>query len=82
MIREDIITAKTLSIDRDGLDPYIRTLEDVERVGKLCGAVPRLSNFFLQGKLTGSLIKKSVGINAKRKLPLFPQENFTFAAIC
>ena len=75
-IREDIITAKTLFIDRDGLDPYIRTLEDVERVGKLCGAVPWLSNLFLQSKLTGSLIKKSVGINPKRQLPIFPKENF------
>jgi glycerol-3-phosphate dehydrogenase subunit C len=75
-IREDIITAKTLFIDRDGLDPYIRILEDVERVGKLCGALPGLSNFFLQGKLTGNLIKRSTGINPKRQLPIFPQENF------
>lgn len=75
-IREDIITAKTLFIDRDGLDPYIRTLEDVERVGKLCGAVPRLSNFFLQSKLAGNLIKKGAGINPQRQLPVFPQENF------
>jgi glycerol-3-phosphate dehydrogenase subunit C len=75
-IREDIVTAKTLFIDRDGLDPYIRTLEDVERVGKLCGAVPRLSNFFLQSKLAGNLIKQTAGINSKRKLPIFPQENF------
>ncbi len=35
-IREDIITAKTLFIDRDGLAPGIRILEDVERLGKLC----------------------------------------------
>jgi glycerol-3-phosphate dehydrogenase subunit C len=75
-IREDIITSKTLFIDRDGLDPYIRTLEDVERVGKLCGAVPRLSNFILQSKFTGDLIKKSAGIHSKRKLPVFPKENF------
>jgi glycerol-3-phosphate dehydrogenase subunit C len=75
-IREDIITAKTLFIDRDGLAPYIRTLEDVERVSKLCGAVPRLSNFFLQSKLTGNLVKKSLGINPKRRLPIFPAKNF------
>lgn len=75
-IREDIITAKTLFIDRDGLDPYIRTLEDVERVGRLCGAFPRLSNSFLQSKLIGNLIKRSAGINAKRQLPVFPKENF------
>lgn len=76
-IREDIITAKTLYIERDGLDPYIRTLEDVERVGKLCGAVPRLANFFLQSKMTSRLIKKSAGIHPKREFPRFPQESFT-----
>jgi glycerol-3-phosphate dehydrogenase subunit C len=75
-IREDIITAKTLFIDRDGLAPGIRTLEDVERVGKLCGAAPRLSNLLLQGRITGPLIKKAARINAKRKLPVFPPESF------
>jgi glycerol-3-phosphate dehydrogenase subunit C len=75
-IREDIITAKTLFIDRDGLDPYIRTLEDVERVGKLCGAVPWLANFILQHKLTGNFIKKSAGIHPQRELPQFPKESF------
>ena len=71
-IREDIISAKTLFIDRDGLAPRIRTLEDVERVGKRCGAAPRLSNFLLHGKITGPLIKKAAGIKTKRKPPPFP----------
>lgn len=75
-IREDIITAKTLFIDRDGLEPCIRTLEDVELVGKMCGALPQLSNRILQGKFTGKLIKKLIGINSKRKLPLFPGKSF------
>jgi glycerol-3-phosphate dehydrogenase subunit C len=75
-IREDIVTAKTLFIDRDGLAPYIRTLEDVERVGKLCGAFPRLSNLLFQNERIGALLKKSTGINTKRKLPRFPAEDF------
>jgi len=75
-IREDIITAKTLFIDRDGLAPYIRTLEDVERVGKLCGALPRLSNLLLSHKRSGRLIKQLAGIHPKRKLPRFPEESF------
>lgn len=75
-IRADIITAKTLFIDREGLAPYIRTLEDVERVGKLCGAIPRLANSMLQSKPIGNLIKKSAGIHYKRKLPVFPEESF------
>ena len=79
-IREDIITAKTLFIDRDGLNPFIRTLEDVERVGKLCAAVPWLSNAILQGKLTSKLIKKAAGIHIQRKLPIIPDENFPMLA--
>ncbi len=75
-IREDIITAKTGFIDREGLAPHIRTLEDVERVGKLCGALPGITNLFLQQKSTGSLIKRFLGINPERKLPVFPKENF------
>jgi glycerol-3-phosphate dehydrogenase subunit C len=75
-IRENIIKSKTLFIDRDGLDPYIRTLEDVERVGKMCGTFPQLSNFLLQSEHIGNLVKKTAGIHPKRKIPLFPKENF------
>jgi glycerol-3-phosphate dehydrogenase subunit C len=75
-IREAIIKAKTAFIDRDGLGPYIRILEDVERVGKLCGALPRLSNYLLQSKTKGGFIKKSMGIHPKRKMPLFPAQSF------
>jgi glycerol-3-phosphate dehydrogenase subunit C len=75
-IREDIITAKTLFIDRDGLDPSIRVLEDVERVGKMCGAFPRLANFLLHNKSTSRFVKRFAGINPERKLPIFPKENF------
>jgi glycerol-3-phosphate dehydrogenase subunit C len=75
-IREAIIKAKTQFIDRDGLAPYVRTLEDVERVAKLCGTLPRLSNFLLQNRFHGELIKKSMGIHPKRKIPKFPTQNF------
>ena len=75
-IREDIIRAKTAFIDRDGLRPYVRTLEDVERVGKLCGALPVLTNFLLQNRACGGLIKKRLGIHPKRKMPRFPLKAF------
>lgn len=75
-IREAIIKAKTEFIDRDGLAPYIRTLEDVERVGKLCGALPWLTNFLLQRNSHGSFIKRSMGIHPRRKMPKFPSESF------
>lgn len=37
-IRADIMQAKTAFIDRDGLKFSIRILEDVERIGRFCGA--------------------------------------------
>ena len=75
-IREAIIKAKTAFIDRDGLAPYVRTLEDVERVGRLCGALPWLTNFLLQSKSNGGFVKKSLGIHPKRKIPPFPPQSF------
>ena len=75
-IRADIIKAKTQFIERDGLKFGVRTLEDVERVGKLCGMFPRLTNFLFQHKLTGELFKSATGIHSERRIPEFPQENF------
>ena len=75
-IRADIIKAKTQFIDRDGLKFGVRTLEDVERVGKLCGMVPQLTNLLFQNKLTGELLKSATGIHQERQIPLFPVENF------
>ena len=45
--RADIIRAKTRFIERDGLKFGVRTVEDVERIGKLCGALPGLANLWL-----------------------------------
>jgi glycerol-3-phosphate dehydrogenase subunit C len=46
-VRADIIEAKTRFIDRDGLKFGVRTLEDVERVAKLCATFPQLTNMLL-----------------------------------
>lgn len=75
-VRADIIEAKTGFIDRDGLKFGIRTLEDVERVAKLCGAFPRLTNKLLSGQTTGSLFKLAAGIHKDRNIPEFPEQNF------
>ena len=75
-IRADLIEAKTQFVERDGLKLGVRTLEDVERVGKLCGMFPQLTNFLLQHKLTGKLFKSASGIHSKRSIPEFPPENF------
>jgi len=75
-VRADIIEAKTQFIDRDGLIFGIRTLEDVERVARFCGAIPRLTNNFFRSKLGGNLLKKAAGIHRERHLPIFPEKNF------
>ena len=46
-IRSDIMQAKHAFASRDGLKPSIRLLEDVERVARVCGAYPRLTNMLL-----------------------------------
>jgi glycerol-3-phosphate dehydrogenase subunit C len=75
-IRADIIKAKTQFIDRDGLKFGVRTIEDVERVGKLCGAIPRLANLLFQNRLTGGVLKETAGIHRERNIPKFPRVNF------
>ena len=75
-VRATIIEAKTCFIDRDGLKFGVRTLEDVERVAKLCGTYPRLTNMLLRSKTTGNLIKKATDIHNERHIPTFPEENF------
>jgi len=76
-IRADIIEAKTVFISRDGLKPGIRTLEDVERIGKACGAFPQICNALLGNRWSGRLLKQALGIHPDRKLPQFPRQNFT-----
>ena len=75
-IRADIIKAKTQFIERDGLKFGVRTLEDVERVARLCGMFPQLTNLLFQHKLIGELFKSATGIHKERQIPIFPQENF------
>ena len=75
-VRANIIEAKTRFIDRDGLKFGVRTLEDVERVARLCGAFPQLANMIVRGKATGGLIKKATGIHPARQIPSFPAESF------
>ncbi len=75
-IRADIMKAKHAFVSRDGLKPGIRLLEDVERVARVCGAYPRLTNLLLSRKLSGNVLKRMAGIHEKRELPRFPRGNF------
>ena len=75
-VRANLIEAKTSFIDRDGLKFGVRTLEDVERVSKLCGTFPKLANRLFCGKATGDMVKKAAGIHTERQIPKFPAETF------
>ena len=76
-IRADIIRAKTRFIERDGLKFGVRTVEDVERIGKICGALPGLANQLLRSDFPGGMIKEALGIHRDRKMPEFPEESFS-----
>jgi glycerol-3-phosphate dehydrogenase subunit C len=75
-IRAAIMEAKTEYMDKHGLSFKIRAIEDVERIGKLGGAIPALTNFLLRNDLARGVMEKRVGIHGDRKIPSFPQENF------
>ena len=75
-IRSDIMKAKHAFIARDGLKPAIRLLEDVERVARICGAYPRLTNLLFQSRWSGGILRSLAGIHAERKVPEFPEESF------
>jgi len=75
-IRAGTIEAKTRFIERDGLKFGVRTIEDVERVARLCGAFPRLTNALFQANSMGALFKAAMGIHKSRSMPPFPAETF------
>ena len=75
-IRAAIINAKTEYADKYGLSFGVRTLENVERIAKLGGAIPQLANFLLRNELTRALLEKTVGLHRDRRFPTFPKENF------
>lgn len=75
-IRSDLMRAKRGFIERDGLPPRIRLLEDVELFGKLCGTLPRLTNRLLGNHHAGRILKASLGIHQDRFFPEFPDQDF------
>jgi glycerol-3-phosphate dehydrogenase subunit C len=75
-IRAAIMNAKTEYMENNGLGFKIRAIENVERLGKLGGAFPQLTNFLLKYEATRRLIGKAVGIHRDRKIPSLPKESF------
>ena len=76
-IRADIMQAKTGYIETEGLKFGVRTLEDVERIGKWCGRYPRIANALSRNRLCGGVLKLVMGIHGCRDFPEFPIENFS-----
>lgn len=75
-IRADIMAAKTGFIERKGLKPEIRLLEDVAMLGKLCGCLPQLTNAIFRNPKIGSVVKQTMGIHPQRQIPEFPKRDF------
>ena len=75
-VRADVREAKDAFVARDGLKPAIRILEDVQRIGQICGTFPRLANLLSEIGPVASLAKQMAGIHPKRKLPKLPLESF------
>jgi glycerol-3-phosphate dehydrogenase subunit C len=75
-IRTAIMNAKTEYAGRYGLGFKIRAIENVDRIGRLGGAIPQVSNFLLQNNVTKPLVTRAVGIHKDRKMPYFSNEDF------
>lgn len=75
-IRADIMTAKAGFIEKIGLRPEIRLVEDVALLGKFCGCLPQLTNALIRNPKIGSVVKKAMGIHPQRQLPEFPKRDF------
>ena len=75
-IRSAILNHKTGYVDQHGLDLKVRVIEGIERIGKLGGVFPRLTNFLLQHKFSRGVLQNLLGIHQERKFPRFPNYNF------
>ncbi|GAB6060847.1 heterodisulfide reductase-related iron-sulfur binding cluster [Desulfonatronum parangueonense] len=75
-IRREIMAAKAAYAKRDGLPFGVRMIQDVGRIGKLCGSFPRLSGLATSNPVTSGLVKRALGIHPDRSMPAVPRENF------
>ncbi len=75
-IRFAILNRKTEYVDQHGLEFKVRVIEGVERIGKLGGAFPRLTNILLQHKVSRGVMQNLLGIHQERRFPRFPNPDF------
>jgi len=76
IIRSGMRNAKKAFIRREGLNLSTRLLERVELVGRISAAFPAFSNSLARAPLTSKIIKRTLGLNPNRRLPVVPKENF------
>ena len=74
--RAAVINAKTEYMEKHGLGFKTRVIENLEQMGRLGGAVPRVSNFLSQNSISRALIQKTLGIHKERQIPNFPKQGF------
>ncbi|MCG6911690.1 MAG: hypothetical protein LJE94_16430 [Deltaproteobacteria bacterium] len=75
-IRSAILDFKTEHAERHGLRFNVRMIESVERIGKLGGAFPGMTNALLQQHTTRGIVQWFLGIHRERQFPRFPQQSF------
>ena len=75
-IRSAILDFKTEYADQHGLKLNVRMIQSVERIGKLGGAFPGLTNALLQHDTTRGVVQGLLGIHPDRRFPRFPRQSF------
>jgi glycerol-3-phosphate dehydrogenase subunit C len=73
-VQVQIRQAKDAFVNRDGLPLRVRLVEDVQLVGRICGALPQVTNFLLNTKRVATFPRQALGVHPDRKLPTFPTE--------
>ncbi|WP_041531319.1 heterodisulfide reductase-related iron-sulfur binding cluster [Syntrophotalea carbinolica] len=72
----DVMEAKSLYVDKEGMALATRLLSDVPFMARLCGTFPRLSQALQSNRFTGAVLRKAVRIHSDRNLPVFPKDDF------
>jgi len=75
-IPADLMAAKSLYVDQEGLPLQARILMDVPRLARICGIFPRLVSAIQSNEGLSPLIRKLVHIHPDRDLVPFPEQNF------
>ena len=75
-IRSAILDFKTEYADQHGLKFSVRVIEGVERLAKLGGTFPKLTNALMDYGTTRGVVQTLLGIHHERRFPRFPKQSF------